>query len=341
MKRGFVSDNCAPVHPRVMEALGACNALGHVPSYGADDDCARAREAFAEVFERRMPVEFVFNGTGANVLSLACCLRPYESIVCADCAHINADETGAPERVLGSKLQALPSEDGKLTPDQIVPLLLAHGNQHHSQPRVVSITNVTEWGAVYTPAEVRRMADFAHANDLLLHMDGARIANAVVAAECTMAEMTWQAGVDVLSFGGCKNGLMFGEAVLFFNKSLANAAPYLRKNITQLHSKMRYIGAQYAALLEGGLWRRNAEDANAMAARLQEELRIIPEVEIIHPAEANMLFVRMPQRMANAVCAAGFGSDMGDVVRMVTAWDTEDEEIEGLIQLLQSMSSAS
>lgn len=337
MKRGFVSDNCAPVHPAVMEALAAANGRGHMPSYGADAACAEAVDAFARLFEKRFPVEFVFNGTGANVLSLACCLHPYESVICADCAHINMDETGAPERILGSKLQALPSADGKLTPAQIVPLLLAQGNPHHSQPRVISITNVTEWGAVYTPDEVRLLADFAHANGLLLHMDGARIANAVVACGCTMAEMTWQAGLDILSFGGCKDGLMFGEAVVFFDATFARNAQFIRKNITQLDSKMRYIGAQYAALLQNDLWQKNAEHANAMASRLQSVLDTYSTIEVIHPAEANMIFATMPQRISGPLCAEGFGSDMNGIVRLVTSWDTQDEEIEALEKLLQTI----
>lgn len=336
MKRGFISDNCAPVHPEIMASLAACND-GHMPSYGGDTLTAQATKAFAKAFERSFPVEFVFNGTGANVLSLACVLRPYESVVCADCAHINCDETGAPERVLGSKLQALPSADGKITPDQIVPLLLAQGNPHHSQPRVVSITNVTEWGAVYTPAEIRRLAEFAHANEMLLHMDGARIANAVVACGCSLAEMTWQAGVDLLSFGGCKNGLMFGEAVVFFDKQFARPAPYQRKNITQLHSKGRYIGAQYAALLSGDLWWRTAEHANRMAASLQSALEAIPQVKIIHPAHANMLFAELPAKMAQAVEQGGFGSSLNGLMRLVTAWDTEQAEIDALVALLAEM----
>lgn len=334
MDRGFVSDNCAAVHPKIMEALSAANGLGHAPSYGDDAVSARAAQAFADVFERRVPVSFVFNGTGANVLSLAACLQPFESVVCADSAHINCDETGAPERVLGSKLQALPSVDGKITPDQVVPLLLAQGNPHHSQPRVISITNVTEWGTVYTPAEVKRLGDFAHANDMLLHVDGARIANAVEACGCTMADLTWCAGVDVLSFGGCKNGLMFGEAVLFFDAKLARWAPFLRKNVTQLHSKMRYIGAQYEALLTDDLWRRNAAHANAMARKVEAVLRARDGVTLLHPVEANMLFARMPHAMAQRVCAAGFGSDMGGVIRLVTAWDTQSAEIEALEALL-------
>lgn len=334
MKRGFVSDNCAPVHPAVMEALAASNAKGHLPSYGADEDCAGAINTFGDLFGKRFPVTFVYNGTGANVLSLACSLKPYESVVCADCAHINVDETGAPERVLGCKLQALPSEDGKLTPDQIVPLLLAQGNMHHVQPRVISITNVTEWGAVYTPQEIRILAEFAHANEMLLHMDGARIANAVDACGCTMAEMTWQAGVDILSFGGCKNGLMFGEAVVFFARQLARPTDFLRKSVTQLHSKMRYIGAQYEALLSGDLWRKNAAHANAMAKRLQAVLDADARIEVVHPAEANIIFARMPASLSRAIAAEGFGSDMGGIVRLVTAWDTEMEEIEALSALL-------
>lgn len=337
MNRGFVSDNCAGVHPEIMAALAAYNQKGHMPSYGADDATMAAEKAFAQVLERGYPCTFVYNGTGANVLSLACALRPFESVVCADCAHISMDETGAPERVLGSKLQLLPSVDGKITPDQVVPLLLALGNQHHSQPKVISITNVTEWGAVYTPAEVRRLADFAHANEMLLHMDGARIANAVVACGCSMAEMTWKSGVDILSFGGCKNGLMFGEAVLFFNKSLSRIAPYVRKNITQLHSKMRYIGAQYEALLTNGLWEKNARHANEMAKKLQTVLEAVKGVEIIHPAHANLMFVKMPRAMNAAVCSAGLASELNGLIRFVCSWDTQEEEIDALGTMLQNL----
>lgn len=334
MARGFVSDNCAPVHPEVMQALMACNQ-GHAPSYDGDEFCASARKAFDALFERPVRAVFCFNGTGANVLSLALMTRPFQSVVCAACAHINVDETGAPERLLGCKLQTIDASDGKLTPGMIAPLLTVLGVQHHAQPRVISITNVTEMGAVYTPDEVRALADFAHANGLLLHMDGARIANAVVASGCSMAEMTWRAGLDVLSFGGAKNGLMFGEAVLFFRDDLGEDALFVRKNVTQLHSKSRYIGAQYEALLRDGLWRRNAEHANAMAKKLEAMLRQIDGVEVVHPAQANMMFARMPEKMAQAVCENGFGAQEYGLVRLVTAFDTEMEEIEALKRLAE------
>lgn len=333
MKRGFVSDNCAGVHPDVFMALQASNE-GHAPSYGADEWCANADIAFAKLFETDVPVSYVFNGTGANVLSLASIVRPFEAILCADCAHINADETGAPERALGAKLLGIPSGNGKLVPMDIMPYLDVKGNPHHSQPRVISITNVTEWGAVYTPDEVKALATLAHANDMLLHMDGARIANAVVACGCSMADMTWKAGLDILSFGGVKNGTMFGEAVLFFNKSLALNAPFLRKNITQLQSKMRFIGAQYVGLLSNRLWEQNARHANAMAGTLMRALEKYAFIEFVHPVQANMLFVRMPSAQADIVCKNGFGSQMGDVIRMVTAWDTQEEDILTLDALL-------
>lgn len=334
MNRGFVSDNCAGIHPDVLDALAACNA-GHAPSYGADQWCDQATGKFAELFEKKVPVCFAFNGTGANILSLSSIVKPYHSILCAESAHINADETGAPERVLGAKLLDIPSPSGKLAPSDLKPFIAAQGNPHHSQPRVISITNVTEWGTVYTPEEVRALASFAHANGMLLHMDGARIANAVIACGCSMAEMTWKAGLDVLSFGGVKNGTMFGEAVLFFNESLAADALYLRKNITQLQSKMRYIGAQYIALLSNGLWSRNATHANAMALKLEAMLKGFDSIEWMQPVQANMLFVKMPEMMSSIVCAEGFGSKMGDVVRMVTAWDTREEEINALESLLR------
>ena len=336
MNRGFVSDNCAGAHPEVIRWIEACNE-GHAPSYGGDRWCGQASEKFRELFERDVPVYFVFNGTGANVLSLSSAVKPYHSILCAESAHINADETGAPERVLGVKLHDLPSGDGKLTPDAILPALSALGNPHHSQPRLLSITNVTEWGTVYTPEEIKALSSSAHENGMLVHMDGARIANAAVACGCPMAEMTWKAGVDVLSFGGVKNGTIFGEAVLFFNESLAADASFLRKNITQLQSKMRYIGAQYIGLLTDGLWRRNAEHANRMAKKLEKMLSRFEWTEWVQPVQANMLFVRMPEKFSDAACAKGFGSKMGNIVRLVTAWDTREEDIDALQSLLQGI----
>jgi len=336
MQRGFISDNCAGAHPEILDAIARCNA-GHAPSYGEDAYTKGAEAAFARLFGRDVHVSFVFNGTGANVLSLACSLRPFETVICADCAHINADETGAPERVLGAKLQAVPSADGKIAVADIAPLLSAKGNPHHAQPRVLSLTNVTEWGAVYTPAEIRALCDFAHANGLLVHMDGARIANAAVACGADIADLTLHAGLDALSFGGVKNGLLFGEAVIFFNESLAEFSPYMRKNVTQLQSKMRYIGAQYEALLAGDLWRKNAAHANEMAGRLEAALYTVDGVSVLHGASANMLFVSMPEVLQKAVHDAGYGIAMGNIVRMVTAWDTQQEDIDGLMRLLASV----
>ncbi len=333
MKRGFVSDNCAGAHPEVLAAILAANE-GHAPSYGADDYCLRAKEKLSALLGGGEAV-FVFNGTGANVTGLACLLRPYEAVICADCAHINADETGAPERVLGSKLIPIASPDGKLTPSMIEPCLSAKGNPHHSQPRVISITNVTEWGAVYTPEEVRTLADFAHQNGLLLHMDGARIANAAVAAGCTLAALTSETGLDVLSFGGVKNGLLFGEAVVFFDKAMAGIAPFVRKNVTQLQSKMRYIGAQYEALLSGDLWKRSAAHANEMAARVETAICALPGVTIVHPAAANMLFIRLEETAMQRVLDANMAAAMGDVVRLVASWDTQGEDIDALVQAIK------
>lgn len=333
MKRGFISDNCAGAHPDVLKAIQEAND-GHAPSYGDDASCARAQAAFRRLFEKDVDVSFVFNGTGANVLSLASMLRPYESVLCADCAHIFADETGAPERVLSVKLQGLPHRAGKIGIRDIEPCLSVRGNPHHCQPRVISLTNVTEFGAVYTPDEVREITTFAHAQGLLVHMDGARIANAVIAAGCSMAEMTWKAGLDVLSFGGVKNGTLFGEAVVYFNGALATDSAFMRKNITQLQSKMRFIGAQFEALLANELWYKNALHANRMALQLRDMLKSHPLVQFHCAVDANMLFLTMPTAIAKAVCADGFGSDMGGIIRMVTAWDTEIIEINALNELL-------
>src|SRR5215213_11221065 len=256
-KRSFASDNNAGVHPEVINAITKAND-GHVIAYGSDPITARAMELFQKHFGSDVAVYFVFGGTGANVLGLKAITQSHHAIFCAETAHVNVDECGAPEQFTGCKLITLPTPDGKLRVEQIKPLLHGIGVEHHVQPRVISISQATEMGTVYTKEELKTLADFAHDNNMRLHVDGARLANAAVALDATFREITADVGVDVLSFGGTKNGMMYGEAVVFFDKRLAGDFKYIRKQGMHLPSKMRFISAQFAALLSGDLWRRGA-----------------------------------------------------------------------------------
>ena len=248
----FASDNYAGVHPRVMAALAAANH-GPAKAYGDDELTQAARARFKEVLCDSAEAFFVFLGTGANVLALQAMTRPHHAVLCAASAHINVDECGAPERHLGCKLMHVDTPDGKLTPALLEPFLLHHGNEHHNQPRVISIAQATELGTLYTAAKIRALADFAHGHGMFLHMDGARLGNAAAALGCELREITSDAGVDALSFGGTKNGLMFGEAVVFFRPEFAQDFPFIRKQGMQLCSKMRFIAAQFLALLDDSL----------------------------------------------------------------------------------------
>src|SRR6266566_4415608 len=269
--RSFASDNNAGVHPEIMEAIVAAND-GHVIAYGDDPYTARAIKLFRQHLGKDAQVYFVFGGTGANVLGLKAATASHHAIICAQTAHINVDECGAPEKFTGCKLLSLNTPDGKIKVDQIKPLLHEVGFEHHVQPRVISVSQATEMGTVYTPLELKKLSGFAHAHDMLLHVDGARIANAAASLNITLKEITKDSGVDILSFGGAKNGMMYGEAVVFFAESLARDFKYTRKQGTHLPSKMRFISAQFEALLANDLWLRNAQRANRMAQRLAREL---------------------------------------------------------------------
>src|SRR5829696_8722857 len=249
-KRSFASDNNAGVHPEMIDAIRAAND-GHVVAYGDDPFTERAVKVFQKHFGKDIAVYFVFGGTGANVLGLNAMTDSYEAVICAETAHVNVDECGAPEKFTGCKLLALPTPDGKLRVEQIRPLLHGIGVEHHVQPGVITISQATEMGTVYTRKELKTLADFAHENGMLLHVDGARLANAAVSLNTTLKEITADAGVDVLSFGGTKNGMMYGEAVVFFDQKLAGDFKYIRKQGMHLPSKMRFISAQFEALLAG------------------------------------------------------------------------------------------
>ncbi len=336
-RRSFASDNNAGVHPNILEAIVKAND-GHVVAYGDDPFTARALKKFRELLGKDTEVFFVFGGTGANVLGLSAATQPHHAIICAATAHINVDECGAPEKFTGCKLLPLSTSDGKVRPEQLPPLLHEIGFEHHVQPRVVSISQATEMGTVYTSQEVKQLARFAHEHDMLLHMDGARISNAAASLNVKLKTLTRDAGVDVLSFGGAKNGMMYGEAVVFFDKSLATDFKYTRKQGTHLPSKMRFISAQFEALLTNDLWRQNASHANHMAQLLERELRVIPHLEITQKVESNGVFVRLPRKHISTLQKHYFfyvWNEETSEVRLMTSFDTTEADIRDFIIVLK------
>jgi threonine aldolase len=327
--RSFASDNNAGVHPKVLQAIAAVNR-GHVVGYGDDTYTEAAARKFKQHFGSDIEIFIVFNGTAANCLSLKAMTESYHAVICAEAAHIYTDECGAPEKFTGCKLIPIPTADGKLTIDAVRHAYHGIGDQHHVQPRVISITQVTEMGTVYTPREVRDLAGFAHERQMFLHMDGARVANAAVSLGLTLREATRDLGVDVLSFGGTKNGAMGAEAVVFFNKEFGRDFLYLRKQGMQLASKMRFISAQLDALLSNDLWKKNAEHANRMAKLLEKEVSKIPNLEIVYKVEANGVFARIP-RPAIAKLQKRYFFYVWDedrsLVRWMCSFDTTEQDV--------------
>jgi threonine aldolase len=329
--KGFGSDNHAGALPAMLEAISAANE-GHAHSYG-DDDWTRAAEArFRDHFGEQARAFFVFNGTGANVVALRALCRPWEGVICAETAHVNVDEGGAPERIGGLKLLPVATPDGKLTPELVMPRLVRFGDEHAVQPRVITISQSSELGTVYSMAEIRALAELAHEQGLLLHVDGARLANAACSLGMELRELTTDAGVDALSFGGTKNGLVFGEAVVLLGHAeAAQAMPYLRKQSMQLASKMRFVAAQFEALLTDDLWKRPAAHANLMAQRLADEVAGVPGVTITQPVQANAVFAILPPGVA-ARLRERFHFYDWDVrtgeVRWMCSWDTTGEEVD-------------
>jgi threonine aldolase len=338
-RKSFGSDNHAGVHPAVLRALTEANS-GDALAYGDDPWTTRVAAQLAEVFGAS-GVFFVFNGTAANVLGLSLMLRPYEAVVCPEGAHLDVDECGAAERVLGSKLLPVATPDGKLTPELVATRLAGRGDEHRVQPRAVAIAEATELGTCYSLAELRALGDYCRANDLLLYLDGARLANAAASLGCSLADIA--AAADVLSFGGTKNGAVGAEAVIVMNPDLVPATAYQRKQQMQLASKMRYLAAQFAALLDGQLWLHSARHANEMARRLADGVRVIPSVGLYQPVQANAVFAILPPDLIGSLQREWHFHvwDAGQqVVRWMTAFDTSADDVDEFIASIRGHASA-
>ncbi len=336
----FISDNASGVHPKVMQAISDCNKE-HERPYGNDIYTLKAMERFSTIFGQDTDVSFVLTGTAANVVGLSNLLRPYECVICAQTCHVNMDECGAMERFSGSKLELVTGEKGKLTPELIAPCLTILGDEHHSQPKVVSISQVTEMGIVYTVDEIRAIADFSHNKGLLLHMDGARIANAAVALGLGFKEISKDAGVDLLSFGGTKNGMMMGEAIISFNPELTKNLKFVRKQGMHLASKMRYISAQFIAYLDDTVWRKNADHANRMAAILADAMAQNPKVRFVADPQANMIFAEIPKSWNKELLGESpfyILDEATNLIRLVTSFDTSEEDVRGFVDVLSTFS---
>ena len=339
MRKGFASDNNSGVHPSILKAMEDANH-GHVKGYGDDPYTEKAIKIFKEKFGQKTEVFFVFNGTGANVLGLSTVTRSFHSIICAETAHIEEDECGAPEKFTGCKLLPVEPVNGKLTPERIQHHLKGFNFEHHSQPRVISISQVTEMGTVYQPEEIKALASLAHSHNMLLHMDGARIANAAVSLNLDFKAFTIECGVDVLSFGGTKNGMMMGEAVVFFDPELTTYTKYLRKQSMQLYSKMRFVGAQFVAYFENDLWKETATHANKMAKLLEAEVAKIPEIKITQAVEANGVFAEVPPEIIEPLQQKFFfymWNEKRSEVRWMTSFDTAEEEIYAFVELIKTL----
>jgi threonine aldolase len=335
--RGFASDNYAGVHPEILEAIAAANG-GHVGSYGADPYTAAATEVLREHFGAHAEVYFVFNGTGANVVSLQAMTQRFDSVICTEVAHINVDECGAPEKVAGLKLLSVDAPDGKLTPALIDVRAWGFGDQHHAQPRVVAITQSTEVGTVYTPDEIATVCAHAHSLGMFVHMDGSRVANAAAALGLPLRAFTTDVGVDVLSLGGTKNGLMYGEAIVVLNPDAARGLLFLRKAAMQLSSKMRFVGAQFEVLFGTDLWLRSASHANAMARRLGAAVADIEGLQITHDAQVNSVYAVLPAdvtaRLQERFPFYVWDHATGEV-RWMCAFDTTENDVDDFAEAVR------
>jgi threonine aldolase len=342
IEQQFASDNYAGICPEAWQAMEAANR-GHVTSYGDDPWTVRAADAFRQLFETECEVYFVFNGTAANSLALASLCQSYHSVICGDQAHVETDECGAPEFFSnGSKLLVAASADGKLTPEAIHELATKRKDIHYPKPRAVTVTQSTETGRVYSLPQLGLLAESCKMHGLSLHMDGARFANACASLGCSPAEMSWKSGVDVLCFGGAKNGMAMGEAVLFFDRGLATDFDYRCKQAGQLASKMRFLSAPWVGMLESGAWLRNAEHANRCARQFAEQIAGIPGINVSQPVEANAVFVEAREEVLNEVRARGwnFYTFIGGAARFMFAWDSDQKRADALSRDLRECALA-
>lgn len=341
--KSFASDNYAGVLPEVMHALQQANSE-HAISYGADPLTERVRQQFSEVFEADAEVLFVFNGTGANVLSISSATQSFQAVLCADISHIYCDESSAPETFTGCRFFPLPANaEGRLEAEVVASRLIRRGDIHYAQPQLLSITQSTEYGTVYTPEQIKELSRLVHTHGLYLHVDGSRFFNAAASLGCSLKALSVDAGVDILSLGGTKLGMMFGEAVVVFNKTLAEHIRYKQKQAMQLASKTRFIAAQYEVLLRDEYWRKPASHANAMAQKLREVLSRFSEIRITMPVEANAVFALLPadwiEPLREAYPFYTWNEATGEV-RLMCSFDTREEEIEAFGKLLEQLQGA-
>jgi threonine aldolase len=339
IKKGFASDNNSGVSHEVIEKIVEVNQ-GHVVGYGDDPYTEYAISLFKKHFGNRANPFFVFTGTAANVLGITGTTQSYNSVICAHTAHINEDECGAPERFSGCKLIACDTQNGKLTPELIKPHMIGFDFEHHSQPKIISITQPTEMGTVYSVDEIKMLSAFAKKYNMLLHMDGARLANAAVSLDLPFKDFTADAGVDILSFGGTKNGLLTAESIVYFKPELTEGFKYIRKQGMQLASKMRYMSAQFIAYLENDLWKRNASHANKMAQLLYNQIKNIKEIEVTQKVEANGIFVRIPKKIIEPLKEKFFFYNWNletEEVRWMCSFDTTEQEINSFVKILKSL----
>lgn len=335
--RGFASDNYAGIHPDILDAMSAVNP-GHQVAYGDDVYTQQLTSVIKKQFGEQAETFPVFNGTGANVITLQAMCKPWEAVVCATSAHINVDEGGAPEKVAGLKLMQVETPDGKLTPELVDKQAWGFGNEHRAQPKVVSITNSTEYGTVYSVAEIKALADHAHSLGMYLHLDGARISNAAASLGSSLRAFTTDAGVDAVSLGGTKNGAMGAEAAVILNPDLVPAMKYVRKSAMQLASKMRFISIQLVAMFEGDLWLKNAQHSNAMAQELYKGIKGIPSVEVTQP-QANALFPILPANSIEPlqeVAKFYVWDHTINQVRWMCSWDTTQADVDTFVAAVKA-----
>jgi len=334
----FASDNYSGIHPEILNAIIKAN-VDHEISYGEDSYTKQAQKVFESIFGD-VDVLYAFNGTGANIVSLKCCTLPFQAVICAETAHINTDECGAVAQNIGCSLLTVPTPDGKLTPEMIEPFLYRIGNVHNSQPKVISISQSTELGTIYSVSELKTLCKFAHENNLYVHIDGARISNAVAALNVRLREATVDCGVDIMSFGGTKNGLMLGEAILIFNRELRKNAAFYQKQSMQLYSKNRFIASQFIAFLSNNLWLQLALHSNQMAQMMAKKLQIIPEIKITQPVQTNSIFVIIPEKIIEPLRKKYkfyTWNEQTNELRWMCSFDTTEKEIDDFVETIKQL----